>query len=469
MLDGDLTEWYENGQKLKEAEYKDGLLDGDLTEWYENGQKLKEVEYKEDKTSGDLTSWYENGQKEIEAEYKDGLLNGDATLWYEKGQKQEEAEYKDDKLHGDATLWYENGKKKSVNEYKDGLLDGRQTSWYDNGKKKSIGFYKNGLRDGRQNTWRETGEKESLEIYKDDVLIALPNCEGRNTKKWSGCIGTEKYEEDVYEGEYYDGLKNGNGKYTWSDGTVYEGNWVNDVLNGNGKYTWSDGVVYEGNWVNGDMNGYGTWTEPGEYVYVGEFKDGEFTGQGIRTYKDGTVEEGIFFEDDFISKRKTPSSKTPSDFQITAISDTPSTEDILNALYGVPAMRGLATIDIISTDGFNESEAIYVSQVKIRIKEIQMSDDERDKILVKVLIEGGANKAEAEFYVALMAFNNGITGLMGLSGDGSKGSVSTEILRFGKGNNGWIYLPEEEVSNTSGDSYYETDFQGWVDKYGYPD
>jgi hypothetical protein len=83
------------------------------------------------------------------------------------------------------------------------------------------------------------------------------------------------------------------------------------------------------------------------------------------------------------------------------------------------------------------------------------------------MIEGGANKAEAEFYVALMAFNNGITGLMGLSGDVSKGSVSTETLRFGKGDNGWIYLPEETVNSNSNDNSYDTPLQDWVKEFGY--
>ncbi|MBT5663299.1 MAG: hypothetical protein HOJ05_06315, partial [Alphaproteobacteria bacterium] len=47
--------------------------------------------------------------------------------------------------------------------------------------------------------------------------------------------------------------------------------------------------------------------------------------------------------------------------------------------------------------------------------------------------------------------------------------VIKDIFRFGKGSNGWIYLPEQtSVSNSSSDSsnsYYETDFKGWVDKY----
>ncbi len=58
----------------------------------------------------------------------------------------------------------------------------------------------------------------------------------------------------VYEGNWENTLRNGYGKYTWSDGEVYEGNWENGAENGYGKMTWSDGSVYEGTWENGNMS-----------------------------------------------------------------------------------------------------------------------------------------------------------------------------------------------------------------------
>jgi len=54
--------------------YKDGKLDGLYTEWYENGQKVKEGNYKDGKDDGLYTEWYENGQKEFELTYKDGEI-----------------------------------------------------------------------------------------------------------------------------------------------------------------------------------------------------------------------------------------------------------------------------------------------------------------------------------------------------------------------------------------------------------
>ena len=50
--------WYENGNKLKEANYKNNLFDGLYKEWYNNG-----------KLNGLYESFYKNGDKETECNY----------------------------------------------------------------------------------------------------------------------------------------------------------------------------------------------------------------------------------------------------------------------------------------------------------------------------------------------------------------------------------------------------------------
>ena len=39
------------------------------------------------------------------------------------------------------------------------------------------------------------------------------------------------------------------------DGTFYEGNFVNGVKQGQGKYTYLDGAYYEGSWEADKMQG----------------------------------------------------------------------------------------------------------------------------------------------------------------------------------------------------------------------
>jgi hypothetical protein len=40
----------------------------------------------------------------------------------------------------------------------------------------------------------------------------------------------------IFEGEWSDGKKNGQGKMYYANNTLYEGNWINDSKQDNGKY-----------------------------------------------------------------------------------------------------------------------------------------------------------------------------------------------------------------------------------------
>ena len=60
---------------MKRRNYKDGKQYGNWTEWYENGQKIVEANYKENLwEDGKTTWWYENGQIESEKNYKDSAV-----------------------------------------------------------------------------------------------------------------------------------------------------------------------------------------------------------------------------------------------------------------------------------------------------------------------------------------------------------------------------------------------------------
>ena len=65
---------------------------------------------------------------------------------------------------------------------------------------------------------------------------------------------------EVYEGEYKDDKKHGQGKRTWADGNVYEGEWKDHKKHGQGKYTWADGEVYEGEYKDCMRHGQGKCT-----------------------------------------------------------------------------------------------------------------------------------------------------------------------------------------------------------------
>jgi hypothetical protein len=55
----------------------------------------------------------------------------------------------------------------------------------------------------------------------------------------------------VYEGEYLDDMKHGQGKFEWSSGNIYIGEYKKDERDGNGEMQWIDGSKYEGFWSAG--------------------------------------------------------------------------------------------------------------------------------------------------------------------------------------------------------------------------
>jgi hypothetical protein len=57
--------------------------------------------------------------------------------------------------------------------------------------------------------------------------------------------------------------------------------------------------------VEGDCrNGFGTYTWFYGDKYVGEFKDGNRTGQGTYTWVDGTIEAGIWENDEYLGTKE---------------------------------------------------------------------------------------------------------------------------------------------------------------------
>ena len=138
--------FHENGQKKREANFKDGKIDGLVTEWYENGQK-REINFKDGKIDGLVTNWYENGQKRREGNYKDGKMDGIWTHWYENGQQRDELFYLGGYM-GSAMVWKPDGEKCSMTDVKAG--NGIMVKYTDDGKEWLRITYK----EGEMTHWR---------------------------------------------------------------------------------------------------------------------------------------------------------------------------------------------------------------------------------------------------------------------------------------------------------------------------
>lgn len=97
-----------------------------------------------------------------------------------------------------------------------------------------------------------------------------------------------------YEGEFKDGLPNGQGIRYQTNGSRSEGHFVNGLLEGQGQVFDSNGTLcYEGNFKTGKMNGEGTQYWKG-HKYEGEFHEGRREGLGVLYQADGRKYTGPF-------------------------------------------------------------------------------------------------------------------------------------------------------------------------------
>lgn len=172
-----------------------------------------------------------------------------------------------------------------------------------------------------------TSTRESYFMYKDvefytskystSISIKYPKpdpCISGNCKNGKG---KKQFDKGVYEGEFVNGERSGQGKYTWDNGNIFEGEYKNDKRNGKGviiwkvgdkyegdfvdsfrtgkgKYTWASGNYYEGGFVKNKNEGFGTYIWKNGDTYTGTYKNNKRTGQGTFTTTDGSKYIGVF-------------------------------------------------------------------------------------------------------------------------------------------------------------------------------
>ena len=83
----------------------------------------------------------------------------------------------------------------------------------------------------------------------------------------------DKKEKEIYIGNFKEKMRDGKGRYDFSNGDFYDGEWKNDMMNGKGIYKWKSGDYYEGGFENGYQNGSGKL-----FHTSGEVQDGIWGG-----------------------------------------------------------------------------------------------------------------------------------------------------------------------------------------------
>ena len=304
---------------------------------------------------------------------------------------------------------------------------------------------------------------------------ALPACP--SSGYFHNCYGTYTFTGgQKYIGDWKDNKPHGQGTLTHASGNKYVGDFKDGKYHGQGTFIHAGGNKYVGGFKDGNYHGQGTFTLEGT-KQVGAWENGELNGYAITYYADGSInQEGIFKDDKFLKAQTKPkASKVFSSVQNEGLTALPSKKDFLDAIYGGKAIRGLFEVDIVSFDGFFETETIYLAEVKATIKESKLPDFLREGQWKLVFIEEGMSASEAAATVNTMrmldSFNDGLNLFLDALGSPVNNTSSkngsrtfTDTYRFGKGSKKWIYIPDKQTSTSSNDTY-DTDFQGWVNKY----
>lgn len=167
LRQGPVQKWYVNGQIAYEGHFEDDKPVGERLEWYMNGSKMARTVYtrKGENIHALRSTWFDNGKEASSATYINGKLDGLEIRWHKNGRKRSESAYSAGQKNGPSREWYPDGKEKSSDHYNMGKKEGSSIEWYDNGQKKAEGAWKNG-RDGRWTYWEKDGSVGEEVTYK---------------------------------------------------------------------------------------------------------------------------------------------------------------------------------------------------------------------------------------------------------------------------------------------------------------
>jgi hypothetical protein len=133
-------------------------------------------------------------------------------------------------------------------------------------------------------------EPERNEAISWSGACANGQAQGRGILQW---YRSGKPNGGRYDGEYRNGMMNGQGVYTFASGNRYEGEWQDGKRTGRGIFTWTNGNRFEGGWLDGKRSGWAVYTFDGKR-YEGEYRNDRPNGPGTYTSADGAIYAGTW-------------------------------------------------------------------------------------------------------------------------------------------------------------------------------
>ncbi len=171
---GAYEEYWRNGEKFSEGEFKDGVHHGEWSFWHPNGQLNRTVNFVEGRPDGKWQAFREDGTLQAEREYAEGKRAGTWILYHPDGKTVRlELPYVDGKLHGIRKSFYVNGQERQRAPHTEGQVDGVVVEWDEAGRKVIEAEFTKGKQKGRvirHSPTSDTGPEESAEEETGDNI-----------------------------------------------------------------------------------------------------------------------------------------------------------------------------------------------------------------------------------------------------------------------------------------------------------
>ena len=264
-----------------------------------------------------------------------------------------------------------------------------------------------------QNNWYQ----EFLKIRGGSEIVSsnLPTCEILNNKIISDfkCFAKLTTVDEIYEGEFLNGKRDGEGILNYTSeseyyGNSYKGQFLNDKYHGQGTYTYKLGDYYEGNFRMGMFDGFGIFyyksgDDNGD-VYEGYWQSGREHGPGVYTFANGVTMEDDWVDGDvegeFLLNGERVIWENDEIVYLDDISDTPNTSSSNNNLkdeeiFSASSGSGFF-IDNMGTVVTNFHVINYCNEVYAHYKgdKIRLTTISQDKVNDLAILKSGIQPIE---------------------------------------------------------------------------
>jgi hypothetical protein len=129
------------------------------------------------------------------------------------------------------------------------------------------------------------------------------------------------YNEGYYSGPIINFRPNGEGYFRQENGLSYTGTFKHGIPHGKGTSVGIAGI-YDGDFIEGLEDGNGIYKSSTGEIYIGEFKHGERNGYGVLKFRNGDIWKGSW-----INGRADNEDKEPDPIEISLDDDSDDDND----------------------------------------------------------------------------------------------------------------------------------------------